>query len=118
MLKIRHIPDPEAHRRSALMEGWQNLLKRSEIGFPKLTERDQDWSAIVKRAAEVGCPERLIVVGIGGSSLGVQVIAEAFSPQAKCPVAELAPSPCGDHLQEWKHVGNFSHYRKIGGYRA
>lgn len=94
MLKIRHIPTLETQRQKTLNEAWLNLLQRTEVGFPKLAELDKDWTSILERASEVGQPERLIVVGIGGSSLGAQVIAEAFAPRSKCGVTFLeSPDP-------------------------
>lgn len=94
MIELRHFSALETHRQKALNDAWNQLLNRREIGFPRLTERHSDWDAIAARAAEVGRPKHVIVIGIGGSSLGTQVIYEAFRHQSACEVTFLeSPDP-------------------------
>lgn len=57
----------------------ENFLKRSEIGFPKIPDRSELWldaSATGKSLGEKF--ETMVVVGIGGSSLGVRALVEIF----------------------------------------
>lgn len=60
-------------------ESLQVFLQRKDIGFPQLVERIPLW----EQAYEAGQKfhqrfTRLVVVGLGGSSLGTRVIAEVF----------------------------------------
>ena len=94
MIEILHgrEPDPELSKR--LEACWQNVLKRTEVGFPQIPERNEDWSAIEMRLDECREARRILVVGIGGSSLGTQVIYEAFRTESSAEVVFLeAPSP-------------------------
>lgn len=66
-----------------LNECWQKVLGRAEIGFPHLTENETEWQAIVQRVKQARPVERILVIGIGGSSLGVQVIAQSLEAHNK-----------------------------------
>lgn len=56
-----------------------NFLKREEIGFPKLVERIPLWEQSYKAGQAFNERfTRLVIVGLGGSSLGTRVIAEVF----------------------------------------
>jgi glucose-6-phosphate isomerase len=81
MIKIlsQSIKSSPAHVQTA-EKGLQKFLQRSDIGFSQLTKRKPLWDS----SHELGKTLRkgfsdLVVVGIGGSSLGVRVIAEIFS---------------------------------------
>ncbi len=79
-LEITHASQKsEADQVAKCEAAFQSFLKRSEIGFPQLVERMHLW----QQSHEVGQAlarkfRRLVVVGIGGSSLGTRVLAEAF----------------------------------------
>lgn len=56
-----------------------NFLAREEIGFPKIVERISLWEQSYKVGKEFNQRfTRLVVVGLGGSSLGTRVIGEVF----------------------------------------
>ena len=94
MIEIKNGREPEASLRGQLEQAWQNVLRRSEVGFPQIPERNEDWSAIEMRLDECREARRILVVGIGGSSLGTQVIYEAFRTESSAEVFFLeAPSP-------------------------
>ncbi|MEN0057526.1 MAG: glucose-6-phosphate isomerase, partial [Bdellovibrio sp.] len=64
---------------SVAKQALQSFLKRTDIGFPHLVERVPLW----QQSYEVGQKmrarfKRLVIVGLGGSSLGTRVIAEVF----------------------------------------
>lgn len=60
-------------------ESLQLFLKRNDIGFPHLIERISLWQQSHKAGQEFHQRfTRLVVVGLGGSSLGTRVIAEVF----------------------------------------
>ncbi|WP_374077898.1 glucose-6-phosphate isomerase [Bdellovibrio bacteriovorus] len=68
---------------SSVLEKCQESLKiflhRKDIGFPQLVERVSLWQQSYKVGQEFSHRfKRLVVVGIGGSSLGTRVIAEVF----------------------------------------
>lgn len=94
MIELRTSKKPEAELRARLEDCWQKVLARKEVGFPQLTERDADWEAIGRRLDECRSANRVIVVGIGGSSLGTQVIYECFRTSSSAEIFFLeAPSP-------------------------
>lgn len=60
-------------------QAYKTFLQRTEIGFPKLVERGHLW----QQSAQVGALKarqfnKLVIVGLGGSSLGTRVIQEVF----------------------------------------
>jgi Glucose-6-phosphate isomerase len=56
------------------------LQNRKEIGFPQLVERIPLWQSSHKQGAAFSEKfKKLVVVGLGGSSLGTRVIAEVFN---------------------------------------
>lgn len=58
---------------------YQNFLQRAEIGFPRLPERQELWRQAERvGAAKAGEFKSLVIVGLGGSSLGTRVIQEVF----------------------------------------
>lgn len=55
------------------------FLKRTDIGFPQLVERIPLWEQSYKAGQNFHQRfTRLVIVGLGGSSLGTRVIAEVF----------------------------------------
>ncbi|MFS4459600.1 glucose-6-phosphate isomerase [Bdellovibrio sp. HCB2-146] len=61
----------------------QKFLKRTDIGFPHLVERIPLW----QQSHEMGQLfsskfKKLVVVGLGGSSLGTRVLAEVFNSKS------------------------------------
>jgi glucose-6-phosphate isomerase len=60
---------------------WDQLFNREDIGFLKLTEREELWASSQERAKQVKDQfSRHIVLGMGGSSLGGQALCEALRP--------------------------------------
>ncbi|WP_413575759.1 glucose-6-phosphate isomerase [Bdellovibrio sp. HCB290] len=56
------------------------FLQRKEIGFPQLVERINLWQQSHKMGAEYASKfKKLVIVGLGGSSLGTRVIREVFN---------------------------------------
>lgn len=55
------------------------FMQRKEIGFPQLGERVSLWQQSYKVGTELASRfGKLVIVGLGGSSLGTRVIAEVF----------------------------------------
>jgi glucose-6-phosphate isomerase len=60
-------------------EALQKVLSRKDLGFFQVPERAQLWSEVDKRAAELRShADDLVIVGIGGSSLGPKALYEIF----------------------------------------
>ncbi|WP_413292794.1 glucose-6-phosphate isomerase [Bdellovibrio sp. HCB185ZH] len=56
------------------------FLQRKEIGFPQLVERINLWQQSHKAGSDFAAKfKKLVIVGLGGSSLGTRVIAEVFN---------------------------------------
>ncbi|XGC81474.1 glucose-6-phosphate isomerase [Bdellovibrio bacteriovorus] len=63
----------------ACEESLQTFLKRKDIGFPQLVERISLWEQSYSAGKEFNHRfKRLVIVGLGGSSLGNRVLAEVF----------------------------------------
>ena len=94
MIEIRHTREPDAKLRQRLDECWTNVLSRQDVGFPQIPARDDDWDAMEHRLKECRQTNRVIVIGIGGSSLGTQVIYECFKLSSAAQIFFLeSPSP-------------------------
>ncbi|AFY00414.1 hypothetical protein Bdt_0707 [Bdellovibrio bacteriovorus str. Tiberius] len=80
MLEISH----SFHRidESVLVKCQESLklfLQRKEIGFPQVMERVSLWQQSYKVGTELAEKfKKIVIVGLGGSSLGTRVIAEVF----------------------------------------
>ncbi|MGZ3723488.1 MAG: hypothetical protein ACXVA9_11185, partial [Bdellovibrionales bacterium] len=81
MIHIERHTQPNADLLKKLDACWAKVLARSEVGFPAVIENDSDWKAIADRVKSSKPARRILVLGIGGSSLGTQVIAQAMSPR-------------------------------------
>ena len=85
-----------------LNDSWSAVLARPEIGFPRLVDMDSDWQAILDRAKSAKPCSKILVIGIGGSSLGVQVLVQALGVRAKADVHFLeSPDP-----MSWRKLGD------------
>lgn len=84
-----------------LENDWHGVLGRTEVGFPRICDQDGDWKAIADRVAKVRPARHTLVLGIGGSSLGTQVIYQAFKHKSEMRMHFLeSPDP---HL--WAGLG-------------
>ncbi len=58
-------------------DSYKKFLQRSEVGFPKLPERQELWLRAESQGREKAIQFKyLVIVGLGGSSLGTRVIQE------------------------------------------
>lgn len=94
MIKHSHTQSVDPSLLSQLDECWKNVLKREDVGFPRIPSRSEDWTALETRLDQCRSARRVIVIGIGGSSLGTQVIYECFRTDSAAELFFLeAPSP-------------------------
>lgn len=94
MIELVQAQKPDAKLRQSLEEAWQKVLSRPEVGFPQIPDLDDDWAALESRLDACRNAQRVLVVGIGGSSLGTQVIYECFRSSSAAELVFLeAPSP-------------------------
>lgn len=60
-------------------DSFEKFLQRTEIGFSKLPERKSLWIQSREAGDEAGAKfKKMVIVGLGGSSLGTRVIQETF----------------------------------------
>ncbi|WP_413287551.1 glucose-6-phosphate isomerase [Bdellovibrio sp. HCB337] len=60
-------------------DSYRKFLQRSEIGFSKLPERKALWLQSREAGDQLGSKfKKMVIVGLGGSSLGTRVIQETF----------------------------------------
>lgn len=90
--------DSSAHAK--LEQSWNKILEREEIGFTRITERTTDWNAMRElRARDGNSVTEIVVLGIGGSSLGTQVVYEAFRKNGGAKMIFLeSPDPAAWEL--------------------
>lgn len=73
----------DAHLIQECQASLKLFLERKEIGFPQLVERIQLWQQSHKQGAAFSAKfTKLVIVGLGGSSLGTRVIAEVFRAES------------------------------------
>lgn len=111
MIEIRHSKPLESSLKEALETAWARVLSSAQAGFTRLTENDGEWKAIETRIHGLRPAKRILVLGIGGSSLGAQVIQAALKPQAEVtflasPDPDVWASLKGFAAPEWrdKHI--------------
>jgi glucose-6-phosphate isomerase len=94
MIELKNIKPPEGELKSALDECWGRVLARPDVGFTRIPEMNAEWKAIEDRIQRSRPSRRVLVIGIGGSSLGTQVIFESLRAQRPVHMAFLeSPDP-------------------------
>ena len=78
MIEIRHGEPVDPGVVAALRDLWPKVMANPASGFVRLIDRDDTWESVERRLEELGSADKVLVIGIGGSSLGTQVIAECF----------------------------------------
>ncbi len=66
-----------------LRELWAQVAQGRGAGFVRAVHNDPMWESVEQRLEAVGGINKVLVLGIGGSSLGTQVIAECFSSSSE-----------------------------------
>lgn len=94
MIEIKNIKAPEGELKSTLDQCWSRVLGRPDVGFTRIPELNAEWKAIEDRVHAARPARRVLVVGIGGSSLGTQVIYEGLRAQRPVQMTFLeSPDP-------------------------
>src|ERR1035437_7254766 len=78
MIQIKSALRIEPALTKSLNDSWQKVLQRSEVGFTRLAESAEGWTAIEDRINLARPSQKVLILGIGGSSLGPQVIHQCF----------------------------------------
>lgn len=104
MIEIKNIKAPDGILKSNLDECWARVLARPDVGFTRIPEMKDEWKALDDRV-RLGRPaRRTLVIGIGGSSLGTQVIYESLRGQRPMQLTFLeSPDP-----DVWNHLRGLS----------
>lgn len=100
ILKSSHVGSSEIVQKTKM--AFDQLLARKDIGFHQLPERDFPWSSSEVRAKEI-CARfsKMVILGIGGSSLGGRTILSAL---ARGRESELEFFENVDALEFWRRV--------------
>jgi glucose-6-phosphate isomerase len=94
MIELRNLKHTDESLKKDLEDCWRQVLAREEVGFTKIPELGPEWKALDDRLSQVRPSRRVLVVGIGGSSLGAQVIYEALRMQRPVQMTFLeSPDP-------------------------
>src|SRR5258708_5525403 len=78
MIKIRSSSKSDSTADAKLGDSWKNVLARTEVGFTRVCEDSDGWKAIDQLAQKSRPAKKILVLGIGGSSLGTQVISQSL----------------------------------------
>lgn len=103
MIQIQSKDKTDAALLKKLSSCWSQVLDRKEVGFPSLSEAGADWQAISARVKQARPARRILVMGIGGSSLGTQVIAQALGQPSQEIFFLESPDP-----HSFKKLGDLS----------
>ncbi len=94
MIELKNLQSDDIALKAKLETCWQMVLARKEVGFTRLPEMAEDWQALEQRLRDCRPAKRTLVIGIGGSSLGTQVIFEAFRASRQSHMTFLeSPDP-------------------------
>ncbi len=104
MIHLHNVKNPDHRIKVKLDEAWRKVLTRPEAGFTQLTERDSEWKALDDRLKQCRPTKRILIIGIGGSSLGTQVIYQALHQQNSVHMTFLE-SPDPDVWQQLRGLG-------------
>lgn len=72
-----------------LRELWPHVAQGRGAGFVRAIHNDKMWESVEQRLETVGGINKVLVLGIGGSSLGTQVIAECFASSSEGNISFL-----------------------------
>lgn len=82
MIEIRHSKPLAESLKSTLEKAWAAAVDNPAGGFTRISDLEPEWKAAEDLARSVKPAKKTLVIGIGGSSLGAQVIHQALRPQA------------------------------------
>jgi glucose-6-phosphate isomerase len=100
MIQLSNLKPVDPRIKAKLEESWSKVLERTDVGFTRLAESDADWKALDDRLKQCRPTKKILVIGIGGSSLGTQVIYEALRGQNSAQMTFLeSPDP-----DVWRHL--------------
>ena len=82
MIKLTKLPKIDDARVTAAVRAFEKLMKHEDVGFFKVTDRESLWSTSLDRGNWVKKNfDRLVIMGIGGSSLGGRALRMAVKPE-------------------------------------
>lgn len=86
MIKIKNSNrwPTKSSRREELSKSWNQLMSRGDLGFFQTPSREKIWASSEQRGREIReSYSDLVILGIGGSSLGAKAIQGFLSDQVK-----------------------------------
>lgn len=95
--------------------GVQALKARADLGFLQLTEREELWESSENRAREMRKNStKLVVLGMGGSSLGCRAIRQALQNFSSTHDLIFIDNVDSDRFWKWlKSITDFSTYHFV-----
>lgn len=94
MIELKNVKAPEGDLKSRLDQCWSRVLENPTIGFTRIPELNEEWKAMEERSRHIRPAKRVLILGIGGSSLGAQVIYESLRDQRPVQLTFLeSPDP-------------------------
>lgn len=102
MIEIRHRDQLDPALVQRLTELWPKAAAGPGSGFVKMISNDVMWDSIEKRLEETRGVDKVLIAGIGGSSLGTQVIYDCFRAASAANVffLEAVDRYRWDHLRD------------------
>jgi glucose-6-phosphate isomerase len=76
MITLKDKPSLAPNEIPALEKSWNAMLANPLSGFAHVAQDGEAWELIRSRSEQCGRVSKVIVVGIGGSSLGLRAIDE------------------------------------------
>lgn len=84
MIEVHHSEAVDSAAITRFTDLWSKVEANPKAGFVRMIEDDKVWNSVEQRLEELGSVDKVLVLGIGGSSLGTQVIAESFRMSSDC----------------------------------
>ncbi len=102
MIELTHSTQaPESGCLERAQVAFEKLLTRKELGFLEVGRRDHLWDSALSCGRELSkVAKRLVVLGMGGSSLGGQALVTALRP-------------FGERVEFWDNIDSFTFWNRI-----
>ncbi len=93
MIKIIASESDQSLDTAVWMQRWQKFLQKPPAKFLEILQDDDLWQQVLKRAAQIES-RRIVILGVGGSSLGTQMLQTALAPSVQRELLYLeVPDP-------------------------
>lgn len=101
MLNIKSSRPVPENITTSVATAYEQFKKRSDLGFARLSTIEQSVEACSEWAESISASEHLVVIGMGGSSLGAQTLVQALVPKAQQRQVHFLDNVDVASLEEW-----------------